>query len=270
MLNSTYFFHNIIRRYTIALGSLFTNIYVRRTDPYAVVETQSIKVPLHQSSKKKFYMQLMQYANKVNDPFSILLPRISYYMTSMDFDTSRKKNSKNSYRTMDSSVTDSNKMIKFFEPSPWNFHFSMTVWAINESDNNQIIEQILPYFEPHCFISVNEMPTLGISRSVSVELTGVNRNLNLDSGEDTNDRTIQWDLSFTMKGFLYKANVEADIIKRTIVKIRDLDAEDAYDPYTWWEQELEVTPWDSEEDDEWDLTQTIIEDGVTKTSTINP
>jgi len=269
MPSSTYFFHNIIRRYTIALGSIFTNIYIQRADPYDVIETQSIKVPLHQSSKDKFYYQLMQYANKVNDPFSILLPRISYYMTSMNFASERKKNSLNAYRT-DGGLTDPNKMIKFFEPSPWDFHFSMTVWALHESDNNQIIEQILPYFEPHLFISVNEMPTLGISRKVSVELNSVNRNLNLDSGEDTNNRTIQWDLSFTLKGFLYKANVEADVIKKTIVKIRDYDAMDAYDAYTWWEQDLEVTPWEAEEDDEWVLTQTIIQDGITKTSTINP
>jgi hypothetical protein len=264
MLAGTYFYHGIIRRYAIAFGTIFSNLYVQRADPYGVVETQSIKVPLIQASKRKFYEQLKQYAEKQNDPFSILLPRMSFILTNLSPDPSRKKNLKNAYRVADPTVTDPDKMIRFFEPSPWNFSYSLAMWAVNESDCQQLIEQICPFFDPTYMISVNEMPTLGIKRVTPVDLTsGPNYNLQLESGEDTRDRIVQWDLSFTLKGYLYKQNVESSIIKKTIMKIRDIDDLDSADPYTWWEEEQEVIPWEAEEGDDWHITRTNIQEGKT-------
>lgn len=264
MLAGEYFFHNLIRRYTIGFAKVFSDLYIRRTDPYDIVE-QTIKVPLNQAAKQKFYYQLLQYVDPTIRPFSILLPRISFVMTGIQYDNSRQKNTKNTYRKTD--ANDANKMLRFFEPSPWNFQYSMTIWAINMEDINQILEQILPFFTPHYTISINEIPSLGFSRDVPIELTNSSLDLSIESGEDTKDRIIKWDLSFTVQGYLYKHISDPAIIKKVFIKIRDLDAIDAYDPYTFMEQTTEVEPWSSIESDDWQLRRTIVEDGKTKVIT---
>lgn len=259
---NTHFFHRLIRRYSIALASVFTDIYVQRTDPYDDSVEDSFKVPLTQASKQKFYHQLIQYPNIHNQPFSVLLPRISFILTSVARDSERMRNPVNSYRK--AIADDPSNCIKFFQPIPYDFHYSMAVWSVNEDDAHQIIEQILAYFTPHLSITVNEMPTLGIKRSVPIEMTSCSYSPDYESGEDFKTRLITWTLNFTLKGYMYKQNVDSAIIKRTIVKVRDLDDIDSEDPYTYWEQEYEVVPWESLEDDPWELQKTTIQDGITK------
>jgi hypothetical protein len=264
MLAGEYFFHNLIRRYTIAFAKIFSDIYIHRTDPYDIVE-QSIKIPLTQASKKKFYYQLMQYVDPTVRPIAILLPRISFVLTNLQYAPERQKNTKNTYRKSDANIPA--KMLRFFEPSPWNYQFSMTLWAINEADIHQILEQILPFFTPHYTIAITEIPALGFIRDVPVELTSSNLDLSLESGEDSRDRVVKWDLSFTAQGFLYKQIADSAIIKKTIVKLRDIDDMDAYDPYTFYTEEQEVVPWTALESDNWELRRTITEEGSTKVIT---
>jgi hypothetical protein len=259
MLSNSFFFHQSLRRYTLAFGLVFTNLEVQRSDAYSVVQN-AFRVPITQASKQKFYLQLMQDATVSNRPFNVLLPRISFIMSSMSYDSDRQKNQTNKY-----SKTTVDDTLYTFEPSPWNFTYNMTIWTANEHDGHQIIEQILPYFTPFYMLTVNELPSFNISRSVPLELSSISRDVNAESGEDTNIRTIKWDLSFTLKGYLYKPiKSGANIIKKVVTRVHDLDdiEEDAYSYFI--EQDV-VYPWESIESDDWTINQTITEDDVTRT-----
>jgi len=263
MLSPTFFFNQTIRRYTLAFGKIFSNVYVHRMDPYSTVY-DTFKVPLHQASKKKFYLQLLQNTGPDNlKAISILLPRISFVLTNVAYDASRQRNQTNTYKKFDD--TDVNKVLRLFEPVPYNFNYSMTVWTINEVDGHQIIEQILPYFSPFYTITVNEIPELGIKRDVPLELNTSNYDLNIDSGEDTNMRLVKWDFSFTMKGYLYKAIDPGNyaIIKRVIVKLLDYESIGDEDPYTYMTHSEEVEPWESLESDDWHILKKVTVEGVT-------
>jgi len=158
MLATEFFWHQTIRRYTLAFGLVFSDIYIKRSHPYDVV-LDSFKIPITQASKQKFYLQLMQDASESNRPFGILLPRISFMLSSISYDQERQKNVTNRYmKTLENAITPSYN----FEPSPWNFHYDMTLWTANEHDAHQAIEQILPYFTPFYMLTINELPTFNI------------------------------------------------------------------------------------------------------------
>ena len=95
MLNSTNFYFSTIRNLTAAFGSLFNNIIIARYNSDGSVE-KKIKVPLAYASADKTITMLQQQdvqrrENAVD--IKISLPRLSFEMTSITYDSSRKTQS---------------------------------------------------------------------------------------------------------------------------------------------------------------------------------
>jgi hypothetical protein len=259
MLAGEYFNLKTIRRYTLAFAKVFSNIYVEREDPYSVVQ-QSFRVPLTQSSKRKFWIQLKQDSAGYDRSIAILLPRICFVLTNISLDVDRKKNSINRYKKSD--PTDENKMLSCFEPMPWNLQYSMTIWSTSESDSHQILEQILPYFDPNYAITVNELPEFGIKRSIPIELNDVSYDLSMDLTEDAGSvRVVLWNLNFTLKGYLYKPIKSAAIIKKVTTRLWSPLQEE--DPYCIFTEVDELEPSDAYSTEDWHIKQTVTSEGKT-------
>ena len=95
MLNSTNFYFSTIRNLTAAFGSLFNNIIIVRYNSDGSVE-KKIKVPLAYASADKTITMLQQQdvqrrENAVD--IKISLPRLSFEMTSITYDSNRKTQS---------------------------------------------------------------------------------------------------------------------------------------------------------------------------------
>ena len=58
-------------------------------------------------------------------------------------------------------------------PVPYNLDFTLYVMAKNSDDALQIVEQILPYFQPDYTITINDMSDMGIKRDVPIILSSV-------------------------------------------------------------------------------------------------
>ena len=85
---------------------------------------------------------------------------------------------------------------------PYDISFQLGVFTSNSDDGLQIIEQILPYFQPDYTVTMIENSTMGTKRDIPFIL----RNVSYDdsyAGDLTTTRRIEYTLSFTAKIYLY-------------------------------------------------------------------
>ena len=99
----TYFYNESMRRMTIAFGQLFNKIKVKRKDSEGDV-VQSMAVPLAYAPKEKFLVRLDQQANLENREFAIILPRMSFEISGIKYDGSRKLTRIQKYKTVKSNI----------------------------------------------------------------------------------------------------------------------------------------------------------------------
>ena len=199
----TYSYHEIFRRSVVAFGTLFNNIELRRND-------EVMKVPLAYGPKAKFLARLDQ-VDPTNKRIQITLPRISFEINGLEYDSTRKVSPTQKVRIASSS--DKNK--NMFMPVPYNLSFEMGIISKNQDDSLQIIEQILPYFQPHYNLSIKLVPTMNETRDVPIILTNVEYE-DIYEGEFAQRRAITYTLQFTMKTYLYGPVTESKVIKKAI------------------------------------------------------
>jgi hypothetical protein len=78
----------------------------------------------------------------------------------------------------------------------------------------QIIEQILPYFQPDYTVTVNVIPDLSIKRDIPIILTNVNYE-DVYDGSFLRRRAVNYTMSFTAKTYLYGPVYQHKVIKET-------------------------------------------------------
>jgi hypothetical protein len=194
MLSKTHFYHRITRKLVVGFGTLFNNIQLYRYNKAGNVEIERIVVPLSYTSKEKFYTRITQDSN-LNKEVQITLPRMSFEMTSINYDPLRKTSIFNNL------YSESNNF-SAVKQTPYNFTFTLSVYARNTEDGTQIIEQILPYFSPDYTLTVDLNDLNGLNVDVPVILDSINYTQDYQGSSDTT-RVLVWDLTFTVKAYLY-------------------------------------------------------------------
>ena len=205
----TYSYHEIFRKTIVAFGTLFNNIELRRTN-------EVMKVPLAYGPKQKFLARLDQNADPTNKRVQITLPRISFEINSMNYDSSRKVSPTQKIVVKNSDNKDKDK--KVFMPVPYNLGFELSVISKNQEDGLQIIEQILPYFQPHYNLAVKLLPEMGEIKDVPVILNSIEYEDDYE-GDFASRRAIIYTLQFTAKTYLYGPVVESKPIRKVITDV---------------------------------------------------
>lgn len=194
MLNNPYFYFGTIRKMKILFGSLFNNLIIQRTDSTGNV-TQQINVPLNYAQKESMMLRMMADPN-IQKQAEVILPRISWFMDGMTFDENRM-------RAAMQQTTILNKPDITFQYSevPYDFHFTLWVYAKNIEDGSKIIEQILPFFKPLYTVRAFLIPNRP-SIDLPIDLKSLT-NPDTDSEDFKLKQTLIWELHFTLKGYLY-------------------------------------------------------------------
>jgi len=91
---------------------------------------------------------------------------------------------------------------KVFMPVPYNLSFKLYAMTQYNEDSLQIIEQILPFFQPSFNLTVDLVKAIGEKRDIPMVLESVTFDDNYDSGYDQK-RIITHTLSFTAKTYLF-------------------------------------------------------------------
>ena len=164
-----YFYHEIIRKTVIAFGTLFNDIHVRHQDG-AGNDLGDIKVPIAYGPRQKFLARITQQA-ELNKATQITLPRMSFEITNISYDSTRKVGITQTFKALDSE--DGDKMKKVFMPVPYNLGFDLNILVKLQDDGLQILEQILPFFQPGFNISIDLVKSIGEKRDIPMVLNNI-------------------------------------------------------------------------------------------------
>jgi len=246
----TYFYHSHIRKTVAVFGTLFNNINVQRKDTNGT-SVNNVKVPLSYGPKQKFLARLFEEPDLNAPEVAIRLPRMSFEITGMQYDTSVKLNKMN---TIAQPNIHGQSTIR--NPVPYIISFQLSIYAKNQDDALQVVEQIIPYFNPEYVVTIREIPSLNVSRDIPIVLQSVNYSDDYE-GDFTSRRVLIYTLDFSMKTFFYGPITQNQgVIKDAIINTRD------YDNRTMIQEvETMVNPLNASKDGIYTIDETITDFG---------
>ena len=209
-----YFYHEILRRTVVSFGSLFNEISIKHTDNSGNVKSV-IKVPLAYGPTQKFLARLEQSPD-LNKPVQITLPRMSFEFTGLLYDPTRKSTTTQTF--IAKSAVDGTETKKVYLPVPYNMQFELSIMSKLNDDALQIIEQILPFFQPAYSMTIELVDIINEKRDIPVVLENITMQDDYE-GNFTTRRVLIYTLRFTAKTYLFGpvSSATKDVIKKATV-----------------------------------------------------
>ena len=190
-----YYYHQIIKKTIVAFGTLFNDIHIQHKDS-GNNTISDLKVPLSYGPSQKFLARIRQQPD-LNKPVQITLPRMSFEMNSIQYDSTRKTGVTQTFKTL-----DNGQLKKVFLPVPYNIGFELNVLAKLNDDALQIVEQILPFFQPSFNITIDLIDSIGEKRDITIVLNSVNFQDDYE-GDFSTRRSLIYTFQFTAKTYFY-------------------------------------------------------------------
>jgi hypothetical protein len=212
MLGQNAFYHNIIRKYIVAFGSLFNDVHVIRSNE-AGETIKDIKVPITFASKDKTRYQINSIHSRQNEHANIaaILPRMSYILNNnIEFDTTRVINPLHARQAIlnaeDFSVDE------ILVGKPFNFTFQLSIWTKYLDDMFQIFEQVVSFFNPDYTVTIKEIPVLDVETNIPIVFQGCAPNFETEF-DDSSWRSLRFDIDFVLKGWIYPPIRNSEVIE---------------------------------------------------------
>lgn len=194
-----HFYHASIRRMVSAFGTLFNNIEVKKKDSNDKI-LQTIKVPLAYGPRQKFLARLQERPSLDDTKLGIKLPRMSFEITFLQYDASTAVSKDNVIKLQDPDNPAKYKTIR--GPIPYRIGMQLNIMAKNQDDALQVLEQILPFFQPDYTVTINDIPEMGVKADVPITLQSVAMNDDYEGDFETR-RAIIYSLDFEARVRFY-------------------------------------------------------------------
>jgi hypothetical protein len=209
-----YFYHEILRNTIIGFGTLFNDISIKHVNNSDDV-VSVVKVPIAYGPTQKFLARLEQVPD-LNKPVQISLPRMSFEFVGLTYDQTRKVTTTQTFTS--SLVGDGKQIRKTYMPVPYNMQFELSIFTKLNDDMLQIVEQILPYFQPAYTLSIDLVKSIGEKRDIPIVLDGISMDDQYEGSFDTR-RSLIYTLRFTAKTYLFGpvSDASKDVIKKVSV-----------------------------------------------------
>ena len=221
MFGNQPFGFQLLRKYVAAFGTIFSQIQIVREEPAVSGKVfpvsladegkidQFIRVPLEYAAKDKLLARIAADP-AIARPDALSLPRITFQMRDMKYNSDRKLRSRQRFMVTEDAVAGQYKEI--LDPVPYDLHFTVLIATKYQIEGNQIIEQILPYFTPTFPLTLALIPEMNIIQDAPVVLNSVTCEDKFD-GKFEERRAILWTLEFTMQAVLFGPIRRHPIIK---------------------------------------------------------
>ena len=219
-----HFYHSKTKKAVALFGRLFNNIYVIRQNSSGAVISQ-LKVPLSYAPKQKYLERIRENPSLTDDTqVAIKLPRLSFEITSIAYDPTRQLTKVGNFTTT-SSTGDTTKRQKFFTPVPYTINFQLNAYAKSQDDALQIIEQIIPTFNPQYALTIKPFATEypEFKEDIQVIIQGVSFSDDFEGAMEQR-RTIIYSMDFEMKLSYHGPIADTSIIRDAKAKIFDIKA----------------------------------------------
>lgn len=207
MLGYSPFYNSSIKNMVAVFGTLFSDMAIIRHS--STTTDQTVNVPLTYTSKDKAYIRKTVDPNTDHN-MGRVFPAMSFFLPSITYDSSRKLSKTNRFNV---SNTAGNTATSMFSPAPYNLNFELYIGTNNIEDGLQILEQILPFFDPEFTVTTKDFPNINLFKDVPIVLNSVDHTDNTMDSEYTDSRLMEWTLRFTAKAYIYGPTSIAKLIK---------------------------------------------------------
>ena len=202
------FYHETTRKVVVAFGTLFNGITLVRKDNSGTIQ-QSMKVPLAYGPRQKYLVRLADYPD-LSKSTAVTLPRIGFEIAGISYDPARKLQRVQKFKKVKGAKAS--QLDTQYMPVPYNIDFELYILSKQSDDALQIVEQILPYFQPDYTVTINDNTDMGIKRDVPVILNSIAYEDDYQ-GDFASRRAIIYTLSFTAEFYLYGPVTSSKVIK---------------------------------------------------------
>lgn len=242
-----YFYNQHLRKSVAVFGTLFNNINTVKVDTQGNVLSTS-KVPLAYGPKQKFLSRLLEEPDLMAPEVALRLPRMSFEITSIAYDTQAKLN-----KNMKLQTPSIHGVNTIYTAAPYNLSIQLNIIGKTQDEVLQITEQILPYFNPEYIVTVKEIPSIGLVRDVPITLQSVTMSDDYE-GEFEQRRALIYTLDFNMKIQFYgPIQKDVGVIKDSSVNIRNYNTGKKFATVNDQVNPLNVGP-----EDDYTITETLI------------
>ena len=202
------FYNATTKKYVAIFGSIFNKISIVRYSQTGE-EIQRMVVPISYGPYQKFLARVVQDPN-LDRKTAITLPRMSFEITGMNYDGTRKVNS---IKKLRAGTTENDPELSSFQysPAPYNIDFTLSIMTKYAEDGTQILEQIIPFFKPEWTTTVKLIDNIE-PLDIPLVLTGINLE-DVYEGDFITRRSLLWTLNFTMKAWYFGPTRDRKIIK---------------------------------------------------------
>lgn len=206
----TYYYHGIIRKIIIGFGTLFNNIDIVHTDQEGN-QVSTLKVPIAYGPIQKFLARIEQQPD-LNKKGNLTLPRLSFEFMGLQYDSSRKSTVIQTFKALG----EDDKVRRVYMPVPYNLRFELNLMTKLNEDSLQVMEQILPFFQPALNITIDLVESIGEKKDIPIVLEGISFTDNYDKTNFDETRIIIHTFTFTAKAYLFGpvATSTDDLIKK--------------------------------------------------------
>ena len=209
----TYFYNETIKRCVSVFGTMFNNIQFKKVKADGTV-LSSPMVPISYGPKQKFLDRIAEEANLSDrNRSAISLPRMAFELTGFEYDVQRQQNKL--IRAVKPIMETNGKKGFQYAPAPYNLNFTLSILTKNMNDALQIVEQIIPYFQPEYTVTMKMIDSMTDYRDVPITLKTVAFEDNYESGFEER-RFIEYSLDFDMKLYFFGPVYTGKIIKNVI------------------------------------------------------
>jgi len=213
----TYYYDEQLRSYIVQFAAIFAGmqVMVGWNEDNA---PELISVPIKNASMDRV-VAAIKSENTQNKP--IRLPIMAFTLTGIEMAPERRKGigqtKRNTYTPTGGIFPDDMKVVYQRQPVPYTAQFELGIWASNQYQHQQIIEQILTLFDPLVQLQTTD-ELFDTTRLTTVELVDVRLDENLPSGADR--RLIQTRMGFTVPIYLSTSiDVRANYVKDILLRI---------------------------------------------------
>src|SRR6056300_1190694 len=209
-----HFYHEKIRKCVAIFGRMFNNLYVIRKNSSGEVISQ-VKVPLSYAPKRKYLDRIRENEDLYDDTkVAIKLPRMSFEIINFAYDATRQLTKVTSFNTVGTSASNRQK---FHPPVPYTINFQLNIYAKTQDDALQVVEQVVPYFNPQYTLTVKPFPEVypDFKEDIPIIIQGLSFQDDYEGQLETR-RTIIYQLDFEMK-----VNFHGPIVSNAIIRQAD-------------------------------------------------
>jgi len=219
-----YYYPRTLEGITTALMDMFNDIKVVRYDADGNNVGEK-DVPLTYGPMEKYHLDRIEdnYTDadgvQHGDKYYLQIPRMALYLNGIAYNSQRAAGA-NTWRywfeeSLELSSGTLDTVLADYQPTPYDYNFTLFIKCDSMGNLAQILENILPYFNPKLNLRVKEFSFLNIERNLPVSMDGVNPDFSDDQTE-SDSRYVNASINFTVEGWQYRPILQSSGIIKII------------------------------------------------------